>query len=319
MAIMDDPTTAVDRPAAPMIAPLPTTDGAHLCVLASGSMGNCSVLLLRRGAIARCWLIDLGLSPRRTMALLASAGIGPHQLDGALVTHLDHDHLHAGWRTQMPGHARVLMHHRHARHCEAGARDRWRIGEFDGAFDLDEGVRVRSVQLAHDDLGVSSFRIDFAGPHATSSLGFATDVGRVPVELLDLFGAATDAQPAVDVLAIESNYCPALQHASDRPEVLKRRIMGGHGHLSNQEAVAAILQIEPREHVVLLHLSRQCNRPEIVSSLHAGADYALTIASQHEPSRWVTIGSGVRTRGGAVARSAAPRATLWDVCAERGA
>lgn len=319
MAMRDDPTHRLDRRAAPALASPPAKDGAHLCVLASGSMGNCSVLLLRRCGMARCWLIDLGLSPRRTMALLASAGIGPHQLDGALVTHLDHDHLHAGWRTQMPGHARVLMHHRHARHCEAGARDRWRIGEFDGTFDLDEGVRVRPVQLAHDELGVSSFRIDFAGPHAAASLGFATDVGRVPLELLDLFGASGDAQSAVDVLAIESNYCPALQRASDRPEVLKRRIMGGHGHLSNQEAVAAIVQIEPREHVVLLHLSRQCNSPEIVSSLHAGADYALTIASQDQPSRWVTIGSGTRTRGSAAAIPAAPRVSLWDVCAERNA
>lgn len=314
MAIMDDPSP-------PTVPPLPTTDGAHLCVLASGSMGNCSALLLRRGGVSRCWLIDLGLSPRRTMALLANAGIGPHQLDGALVTHLDHDHLHATWRTQMPGHARVMMHHRHARNCEAGPRDRWRIAEFDGAFDLDEGVRVRPAQLSHDELGVSSFRIDVSEPFPRASLGFATDVGRVPVELLELFGAADDAQHAVDVLAIESNYCPALQHASDRPEVLKRRIMGGHGHLSNQEAVAAILQIEPREHVVLLHLSQQCNAPEVVSALHVGADYALTITSQHRPSRWVTIGSGVRTRAAAPvpARPMPARATLWDVCAEAGA
>lgn len=290
MSIMDDP-----RPSGPAVEPPPPLppggDGAFLCVLASGSSGNCSVLALRRDGRTRFLLIDLGLSPRRTVSMLAAAGLAMHQLDGALVTHLDHDHLYAGWRVQMPAHAPVRMHERHAASLTLGARDRWRITPFDGAFLLDPDVLVRPLSLAHDELGVSSFRIDLGLGPSPASLGFATDLGRVPMSLLDLMGARDDrSQEAVDVLAIESNYCPAMQRASSRPELLKQRIMGGHGHLSNQEALAAILQIEPRDHVVLLHLSRQCNDPAVVASLHAGADYALTITCQHRASRWVRIG-----------------------------
>ena len=40
---------------------------------------------------------------------------------------------------------------------------------------------------------------------------------------------------------------------------------------------------------MLLHLSRDCNDPELVASMHAGADYALTITDQSVPSRWVRL------------------------------
>jgi hypothetical protein len=310
------------------VTQLPLHDGAYLCVLASGSAGNCSILALRRAGVTRCVLIDLGLSPRRTMKLLAERGLGAHQIDAALVTHLDHDHLHPGWRSQMPGHARVLLHEAHARRLHGREHDRWRLGTFveHECFDLDPEVSVRPVMMSHDEQGVASFRVDFSGSLGECALGYATDLGHVPARLVGHFGgdggeggepevdddsALGSGQPravprgpravarSVDVLAIESNYCPAMQHASDRPYYLKRRIMGGHGHLSNQEAVSAVLAIEPREHVVLLHLSRECNCPRAVAALHAGADYALTIAAQDEPTRWVRIGEGARRSDGA--------------------
>ena len=44
-----------------------------------------------------------------------------------------------------------------------------------------------------------------------------------------------------------------------------------------------------REIAKLLHLSRQCNDPALVADLHAGADYALTIAGQFSPTRWIRL------------------------------
>ena len=41
--------------------------------------------------------------------------------------------------------------------------------------------------------------------------------------------------------------------------------------------------------MIFLHLSRQCNDPELVGALHAGADYAYTITEQHRVSRWVWV------------------------------
>ena len=47
----------------------------RLCVLASGSSGNCSALVIGEGDDAEVVLIDLGLSPRRTRKELAALGI----------------------------------------------------------------------------------------------------------------------------------------------------------------------------------------------------------------------------------------------------
>jgi hypothetical protein len=45
--------------------------------------------------------------------------------------------------------------------------------------------------------------------------------------------------------------------------------------------------------VVLLHLSRQCNRPDLAEKGHRHASYRLTVSSQIEPTRWISVAPGV--------------------------
>lgn len=256
-----------------------------LRVLASGSSGNCSVLESGPPGNRRLCLIDAGLSPRKTRKALEDIGRSLDQVDDLVVTHLDHDHFHAGWATGLPERALLRLHKRHLGRAERAGLLHRRTEPFDcapaGSFHL-QGIDAvfAPLMVSHDSLGVAVFRIDF--PRFGSSLGFATDVGRVPVRLIEHLAG-------VDVLAIESNYCPEMQASSDRPEYLKRRIMDGSGHLSNQQCLDAVQEIGPRDHVVLLHLSRHCNRPELVAELHAGADYSLTISTQEQPTRWVKL------------------------------
>lgn len=258
----------------------------HLVVLASSSSGNCSALIHGEGGTRRVTLIDAGLSPRRTNRLLAQLGLSLDHVDDILFTHLDTDHCHAGWPAALPRHATL---HLHQRHVKRGTRMNLlvrRTEVFVGAFTLPAGVRVEPVLLAHDDLGAAAFRMEFdseqQGTPVRRTLGYATDLGHVPAGLIELF-------KGVDTLAIESNYCPVMQENSDRPEFLKRRIMDGAGHLSNHQSAAAVRAIAPREHVVLLHLSRQCNTPELAASGHAGAPYALTIAHHENPTGLVKV------------------------------
>ncbi len=282
--------------------------GAALCVLASGSGGNCSVLLTRRGGVSRVTLIDLGLSPRRTFAELHALGLRPDQIDDALVTHLDHDHFCLTWSRYLPRHARLRLHERHARRLPALVRERLgdRVRPFAGCFDLDDGLSVSPLLMSHDEAGVSTFRLDMPG-FGGGSLGFCTDLGHVSMELVRHLRHCprSGSERVVDVLALESNYCPKMQTASGRPEALKRRIMGGRGHLSNEQAAEAILAVQPSAHVVLLHLSRECNEPGLAAQVHEGAAYDVTVASQFAPTPWV----GVSRRDGA-ARAAVVSARL---------
>jgi phosphoribosyl 1,2-cyclic phosphodiesterase len=278
---MDDATGRTKGILRAAVLPAPDREGAWLRVLASGSSGNCSVLVECVGGLRRVWLIDLGLSPKRTRLLLAASGLNLSEVEAAILTHLDSDHIHSGWagpRARQMFTAPVMVHRRH----EWLAR---RMGfaptPFDGNFRLGTsecGARVEPILTAHDDLGAAALRFEFS---SGGCLGFATDLGRTTPK----FAAH---MRAVDVLALESNYCPEMQLASSRPLMLKRRIMDGRGHLSNQQAAEAAGAIGPRHHLVLLHLSRECNTPERAAELHSGARYALTIASQHRPTGWVT-------------------------------
>ncbi len=286
------PTPLASAPC-PALAP----GEAALCVLASSSAGNCSVLIHHDRGRRRAVLIDAGLSPRRTALALARLGLRLADVADICFTHLDTDHCHPGWnRPPRDCAATFRIHRRHMGRAErAGLLHHTPTEPFEDTFTLAPCAHVRTSLFEHDHLGVAAFRFEFTPPHPentqntepnapppVASLAYATDLGRMTEH-----GLRTLA--GVGVLAIESNYCPQLQLASDRPDFLKRRIMTGAGHLSNEEAHDAACAIAPREHAVFLHLSRQCNRPELVAKLHEGADYARTIAHHAEPTRWVRI------------------------------
>jgi len=264
---------------------LRSLEGMSLRVLASGSGGNSSVLVIGRGGVCRVCLIDLGLSPRRTSRLLAESGLSLSDVDDVLLTHLDSDHYFRTWSRLLPRHVRVRVHAHHQRCAAEAGIPPALLAPFDDRFiiqaDLGGAVVSPSVN-AHDAMGSVAFRIDLNLGDSTASLGYATDLGHVPDRLVA-------HMRGVDVLAIESNYCPRMQEVSDRPMFLKRRITGGAGHLSNQQCRDAIRGINPCGHVVLLHLSRECNLPEVAAIEHAGARYSLTISLQNEPTGWVAV------------------------------
>lgn len=250
----------------------------QLCVLASGSSGNCSALVVGEGDNAEVLLIDLGLSPRRTRRELAAVGIDFARVRHVLFTHFDSDHFHTGWIGTLPRGVTQLVHRRH---LGRGERENVlaNVSEpYDDVLSLG-AVTIHPHLVPHDELGSVSFRIEIADG---GTLGYATDLGRVTSEFINHMAA-------VDVLAIESNYCPTMEMESDRPPILKRRVMGGKGHLSNQQSAEATRRIAPREHVVLLHLSRQCNTPELAAAGHVGRGYRLTVSRHDEPTVWIPI------------------------------
>ncbi len=234
----------------------------------------------------------MGLSPRRTRRLLDEVGLSLDAVDHALITHFDSDHFYRGWVSALPSHIVTHVHEQHAAKARKVGLKTGRINAFADSVLLDE-ARVSVSLMAHDAAGVSAFRVD----HLGVSLGYATDVGTPTPRL-------TDHLAGVDLLAVESNYCPQLQAASNRPAFLKQRIMGGAGHLSNQQCVQLAEDIGPRSEVVLLHLSRQCNRPDLAEKGHRHASYRLTVSSQIEPTRWISVAPKVS--GGLVAAGAEP-------------
>lgn len=240
------------------------THGATLefAVLGSSSSGNGAVLRVITPDASRQILIDGGLSPRATRGALAALGLALEDTNEILFTHFDHDHAQAGWaRVAMMSGLQLRCSHRHLNAALARGYPLGAIETFDPrstGFDLGP-VRVIPCENAHDDGGTVAFRFE----SIAGTLGFATDLGRAHEGLINLLRG-------VHLLAIESNYDRAMQLASNRPTFLKDRIMGGRGHLSNDECievVRALMWPDSPEQVVLLHLSRECNCPHLVRQL----------------------------------------------------
>ncbi len=259
------------------------------CVLGSGSGGNCTLLKLDTDGGHRHVLIDAGLSPRKTAARLAPLGVTTDDITDVLLTHVDTDHLHRGWiDTDDPPPFTWRAHHRHIRRVIQAGVPVSRTEPFEAVVELGDNTVGEAIVLPHDHLGSTGFVID----HRDARLGFATDLGRATTSLFDRF-------TRLDAVAIESNYDPPLQLAAARPAALKKRIMGGLGHLSNHQALEAILRIDGAGtlgHVVLLHLSRQCNDPRLVKRLYAEqAPHLLgrlTITNQYVPTPMLHISRG---------------------------
>lgn len=255
-------------------------------VLGSGSAGNSTVVALDHTDRTQYILIDAGLSPRATAKRLAPLGITLSDISHILLTHLDRDHFYPSWVKAVQKHDIMLHAHRRQqsraisvgiefRHCEL----------FNGHIDLGGITTVQTVPLAHDELGTVGFVLE----HAGTRFGFATDLGHVTKLLIDCFDD-------LHGLAIESNYDRQMQMSSARPWYLKQRIMGGKGHLSNDESLEAVLEIADRSslsQIALLHLSRQCNCPKLLARLYAcKARHLLddlTVTSQYHATPMLAV------------------------------
>jgi phosphoribosyl 1,2-cyclic phosphodiesterase len=257
-----------------------------LCILASGSGGNCSVIRCDAGV----FLVDCGLPPKVVAARLRGTGVDLSDITAVCLTHLDRDHFSPFFADWIGRTGATIF-------CAANCVDevltvepRANVVGFDTRpFEVLPGVEVTAIRLAHDQTGSHAFRFEQEG----ASVGFATDLGHVPAQLINRFCG-------VDVLAIEANYDPAMQEASPRPAFLKQRITGGRGHLSNGQSFAAVIDLlercrceskPPPRQIVLLHRSRQCNCPQILKSTFE-ADRRLAgrviLSDQHRRTEWIS-------------------------------
>jgi phosphoribosyl 1,2-cyclic phosphodiesterase len=264
-----------------------------LCILASGSSGNCGVVRHGRHHM----MIDCGIGPRTAANRMRAIGISPSDISAICLTHLDSDHFKSTWINEIIRREIFLYCHESrvddlTQDLNNPRFDRLIQPFGDRPFEPLPGLGCRAVHLPHDEHGSHGFVFEDAG----SRIGYATDMGRVADGFVDRFCG-------LDVLAIESNYDPQMQRESARPWFLKRRIMGGQGHLSNQEAFEAVRQILDRSiteggrlprHIVLLHRSRQCNCPRLLRELFAEdrrIASRLVLAEQDQPTQWMAAGS----------------------------
>lgn len=227
----------------------------EITILASGSTGN-SALVRTESA---CFLVDAGLSTKELTLRLATCGVEPRDLAAILITHEHGDHSR--------GLAQWAKKYETPVYCNRQTgiilRDKvldftgWKIFETGAEFPLD-GCSIRSFLVPHDAVEPVGFVIRRNG----HSFGFLTDLGHATTLVME-------SLRGVDGLLIETNYDEELlQRDTKRPWAIKQRIESRHGHLSNAAAAQTVAHIhhEGLSHLLLGHLSRDCNREELAIS-----------------------------------------------------
>lgn len=223
-----------------------------LCVLASGSSGNCTLIQYGGSAL----LIDAGLSAKEIGRRLELAGCGLDRITGICISHEHSDHV-------------CGLPQLHQRHGIAVYTNR---GTSEGILRNPgyEGLRCHLFETGQP-FTVGDFRIEpFSVPHdAYEPVGFIVSAGGVRIGVVTDMGMATTLIRAnlktCRVVVVESNHDEKLLRDSRRPAHLKQRILGRQGHLSNQAASDLLAEIAgPHlEAAFLAHLSEDCNRGEL--------------------------------------------------------
>lgn len=223
--------------------------------LSSGSSGNSYFL----GDGSLSFVIDAGIGVRTIKKRLAQYDVSMEQIEFILVTHNHSDHIK---------HVKSLSRRLKKPVVSTGAileavensppkkgREQWFWKEIEKEVPYTfRGVTIVAFEVSHDGVDNLGYYIDFKGERFT----FVTDLGEVSPKVLHYASQSNH-------LIIESNYDCQMLEQSSYTYILKERISGKRGHLSNRDAAAAIKTIHhPNlKNIFLCHLSENCNTPEL--------------------------------------------------------
>lgn len=225
--------------------------GLRFRVLGSGSSGNATLV---EGGGTRI-LLDAGLGPRELAERLLSAGVDPSSIGAIFLSHEHSDHARGAASFSRRWGVRIVGSRGTYAAASLGASE---IAGFDvldpGARRSIGAVTVQAIPIPHDAAEPLAFVVSYGGV----SLGHATDLGHLGRPVVEAFGGC-------QAILVESNYDPAMLRDGAYPWSLKERILSPLGHLSNGD-VARYLERDLSgvcETVVLAHLSRNNNHPEV--------------------------------------------------------
>ncbi|HOX58780.1 MAG TPA: MBL fold metallo-hydrolase [Candidatus Paceibacterota bacterium] len=251
----------------------------RLTILGSGSSGNCAYVETEEARV----LIDAGFSLRQIRQRLATIGRAPENLTAILITHEHSDHVQSlpalNGKLGIPvyGNRPTLE----AVEYQYGTRLACCLFATGASFEVGD-IQVETFSIPHD----AQDPVGYLLRTSAGNIGFLTDLGHTNRLVLERI------RPA-HALVLEANHdVQMLQDCPTRPWPLKQRILGRHGHLSNDAAAETAEQIMSGDlrHLYLGHLSRECNLPELAHRVVSdrlqkiGANHVrLELTSQAQP------------------------------------
>lgn len=237
----------------------------------SGSNGNCYYVGNDNEAV----LVDVGLTCREVERRMARLGLAINKVKAIFISHEHSDHIKGltvfAKKYKLPVYISTPT-----------LKSSRLVLDAANTFSLSH---LQTVQIG--DLKIAAFSKfhDAADPYSftiecnTVKVGVFTDIGAVCDRLIHHF---KDCHAAF----LEANYDTQMLQNGRYPYFLKQRIMGGHGHLSNAQALELFTNHKPAHmsHLLLSHLSKDNNDPELVETLfkNVAGDTFVKVASRYE-------------------------------------
>lgn len=246
--------------------------------LNSGSNGNCYYVGNHEEAI----LIDAGISCRETEKRMLRLGLSMQKVKAVFISHEHSDHIKGLCTLATKHNLPIYINGGTLNACRFNLRQDL-IRDLNNNNQIQIGnLLVNSFTKIHDAAEPCSFTVSYGA----TKVGVFTDLGVVCDQLTHHFKQCHAA-------FLETNYDEDLLQKSAYPYFLKQRISGGKGHLSNTQALALFKSHKPSfmTHLLLSHLSKDNNCPELVSNLfktHADGT-EIIVASRYEETQVFTI------------------------------
>ena len=260
----------------------------RVIILGSGSSGN--ALYIEAGETSA--LVDVGLSAKETARRLSEAGVDPTRINAIVVTHEHSDHIKGVRVFSKTANVPVYISEETRSECrwsggEAGIQwgetilssDPFQIGKLD----------FHPFSIPHDGIDTFAYTVEAEG----IKIGIVTDLGYIT-------NLVAQRLLGCNMVVIESNHDKDMLKVGPYPWSLKQRIASNTGHLSNDETARWLREDfdGQAEYIMLAHLSKQCNHPELarLSALEAldtrgslffqQAERRVKIAVQDYASEW---------------------------------
>lgn len=222
-------------------------------ILASGSSGN-SIYV---GCEDCNLLIDAGLSGKKINEALIKVGISINNIDGILITHEHDDHVRGVGVLARKYKIPIYANEKTLRNLPSsvGVIEASLLRVIDTATINNFGsMKIESVPISHDAVEPVGYIVY----SKEVKLSIVTDLGYISEKIKEKIRGS-------EVFIFEANHNIEMLRMSSYPWSVKQRILSDIGHLSNEAAGEALVEVitSNTEKIFLSHLSKENNTPEI--------------------------------------------------------
>ena len=264
----------------------------ELFSIASGSSGNCICVGNDKNHV----MIDVGISGKRIEEGMNHYDLTTADCDGILITHEHSDHVGGlgviSRKYGLPIYTTEGTMEAILRCRSLGRIDRelFHVIEPDRDFSVGE-LNVHPFRVSHD----AADPVAYIVSDSKKRVGVVTDLGTYDDYIVENISG-------LNAILIEANHDVRMLQAGRYPYPLKQRILGDHGHLSNENSgrlLASVLN-DNICHIFLGHLSKENNYEELALTSvrtevsmsevpYRGTDFPITVASRDHVSERIAV------------------------------